>query len=100
MFYSHLMNQKFDLKRTAGTDEYDMPKIEEDLKEIPCRITYKNKLIISSTGEQRTSEGNIITDKEVKLNDLIHLNGTDYKVIAANPLYDFDNQLQGYQAYF
>lgn len=41
MFYSHLMNQKFDLKRTAGTDEYDMPKIEEDLKEIPCRITYK-----------------------------------------------------------
>lgn len=100
MFYSHLYTQKFNLKRTDGTDEYSMPKVIEEEKNIPCCITYKNKLIVASNGEQRTSEGNIITDKEVKVNDLIHLNGTDYKVISANPLYDFDNNLQGYQAYF
>ena len=100
MFYSHLYTQKFNLKRTDGTDEYSMPKVIKEEKNIPCRITYKNKLIVASNGEQKTSEGNIITDKEVKVNDLIHLNGTDYKVISANPLYDFDNNLQGYQAYF
>lgn len=100
MFYSHLYTQKFDLKRTDGTDEYSMPKVIEEEKNILCSITYKNKLIIASNGEQRTSEGNILTDREVKVGDLIHLNGTDYKVIAANPLYDFDNNLQGYQAYF
>lgn len=98
--YKHLMNQKFDLKRTDGTDENGKPDIIEEKKDVPCRITYKNKLIISSTGQQQTSEGNILTCQEVCVGDLVTVNKKDYEVIAANPLYDFDNMLQGYQVYF
>lgn len=97
--YKHLMNQKFDLKRTDGTDENGMPEVIEK-KEVSCKITYKNKLIISSTGQQQTTEGNILTCEVVCVGDLITINKKDYTIIAANPLYDFDNVLQAYQAYF
>jgi len=98
--YSHLMVQTFDLKRTDGTDEYGQPNVVEEKKNVPCRITFKLKLIVSSNGQQQTSEGNILTNEKVCIGDLITLYEREYKVISVNPLYDFDNQLQGYQAYF
>lgn len=100
MFYTHLLKQQLTLCKIDGTDEYSMPNIVETIENVPCCITYKNKLIIARNGEQITSEGNILTEKEIKAGDLIKLNETDYKIISVNPLYDFDNNLQGYKAYF
>lgn len=76
------------------------PCVAETKENLPCRIQRKNKLIISGNGQQKTSEGSVLTMQEAKVGDLITLNNKDYSIIAVSPMYDFDNILQGYLLYF
>ena len=98
--FKQFMNQKFTLKIIDGTDADGMPEVIETKENIACRIQYKNKLIISATGQQITSEGSILSMQSAKPGDLVQANGTDYTVISCQPMYDFDNVLQGYLIYF
>lgn len=98
--FKQFMNQTFTLKVTDGTDENGKPEVIETKENIACRIVFKNKLIISSNGQQRTSEGSILSSIAAKVGDLVHINNNDYEVISAAPMYDFENNLQGYKIYF
>ena len=98
--FSHMMNQKFTLKIVDGTDENGMPYIAETKSNISCRKTYKNKLIISSTGQQITSEGSIFSYEPSKVGDIVVVDGNEHTVITSAPVYDFENNLQGYKLYF
>lgn len=98
--FKHFLNQLFTLKIIDGTDEYCKPCVAETKENLPCRIQWKNKLIISGNGQQKTSEGSVLTMQEAKVGDLITLNNKDYSIIAVSPMYDFDNILQGYLLYF
>lgn len=98
--FKQFMNQTYTLKITDGTDENGMPEVVETKENIACRIVWKNKLIISSNGQQKTSEGSILSSEKAKAGDLVHINNTDYTIISAAPMYDFENKLQGYKIYF
>lgn len=54
------------------------PCVAETKENLPCRIQRKNKLIISGNGQQKTSEGSVLTMQEAKVGDLITLNNKDY----------------------
>lgn len=97
--YKHMMNRKFTLKVIDGTDENGMPEVVEEKENIPCMITYKQKLLISATGQQQTSQGKVLSMQEAKVGDQVVIDGTSFTVISANPVIDFDNKLQGYCAY-
>lgn len=98
--FKHFMNQTFTLKVIDGTDEYSQPNIAETKENLPCRIQWKNKLIISGNGQQITSEGSVMTMENAKVGDVIELEEKDHSIIAVSPMYDFDNSLQGYLLYF
>ena len=98
--FKQLMNQTFTLKITDGTDENGLPEVVETKENIACRIVWKNKLIISSNGQQKTSEGSILSSIAAKAGDLVHINNKDYTIISAAPMFDFENKLQGYKIYF
>lgn len=98
--FKHFMNQTFTLKIIDGTDEYSQPNVAETKENLPCRIQWKNKLIISGNGQQKTSEGSVLTMQAAKVGDLITLEEKDYSIIAVSPMYDFDNVMQGYLLYF
>lgn len=98
--FKHMMNRTFTLKVVDGTDENGKPDVIETKENQPCIITYKHKLIISATGQQQTSEGKVLTMQKIKVGDLVVIDGKEATVISANPVFDFDNRLQGYCAYF
>lgn len=98
--FKHFMNQTFTLKIIDGTDEYSQPNVAETKENLPCRIQWKNKLIISGNGQQRTSEGSVLTMQAAKVSDVVVIEETDHSIIAVSPMYDFENILQGYLLYF
>jgi len=49
--FKHFMNQTFTLKIIDGTDEYSQTNVAETKEKLPCRIQWKNKLIISGNGQ-------------------------------------------------
>ena len=98
--YTHLYTQKFTLKRVNGTDENSEPNIVETLVDEPCKVEFKNRLILNAQGAQVSSQSKLFTDSEVSVEDIVNYNGKDYTVIQANPLYDLDGITQAYQVYF
>ena len=98
--FKQFMNQSFTLKVVDGTDETGMPNITETKENIACRISYKQKLILSATGQQITSEGSILTSETAKAGDIVVISDEEKAVISSAPMYDFSNTLQGYKIYF
>ena len=90
--YTDLLNQTITLKVTNGTDENSNPVITQTLSNVPCRIEYKNRLIINAQSQQVTSGAKIFIEKEdIKICDIVTVEGKDYEVLEASPVYDFDN---------
>lgn len=98
--FKHFLNQNCTIKIIDGTDENSMPNVSEIKENLPCRIEWKNKLIISGNGQQQTSEGSVLTVQKAKVGDLVVIDEIDHSIIAISPMYDFDNVLQGYLLYF
>lgn len=96
--YTHLYNQTATWKQVSGTNEYNESIYSS--KSINCRIEYKNKLIVTANGQQKTSLGNLTCDEAVSINDIINTQGRDYTVIQSSPLVDFDGITQVFRCYF
>lgn len=89
--YSHLLKQKITLKITNGTDENSAPIISETKTDVPCKIEYKNRLIVNAQSKEITSGAKIFLEEEtIKIGDIVTVNSKDYPILQAGPKYDFD----------
>ncbi|MBS4760291.1 MAG: hypothetical protein KHX03_06300 [Clostridium sp.] len=91
-YYSYMLTDSAVLKTTAGTDLNGEPKIIAE-ETISCKIEFKNSLAINSQGQELTSAGRLFTESVVKVDDIITINKTDYKVINVNPYYPIDSSV-------
>lgn len=98
--YKHLLTQRINIQRIDGTDENGMPAIIEEKSNVPCKIWFKNKIIINSIGQQQTSEGGLIIQKEIYIGDVILFNNRQFTALSVSPLYDFEGKLQAYSVLF
>lgn len=97
--FSHLYTQKAILKVVEGTDCYGVPQIKEE-RTIPCRIEFKNKLVLGQNGREVTSCGQLFTDYEVKIGDVLTIDNVDYTVEQAYWSVGLDGEYSLNQVYF
>lgn len=97
--FSHLYKQKAILKVVEGRDSYGVPKIKE-VRTIPCRIEFKNTIIIGQSGQETTSCGQLFTNSAVNTGDLITIDNVDYTVEQAYNAVGLDGEFSLFQVYF
>ena len=91
--YSDILNQSLTLKVTNGTDENSNPIISSTKSKVPCRIEFKNRLIINAQSKEITSNARVFLEVEsVKVDDIVTINGKDYTVLQVSPAYTFDGE--------
>jgi hypothetical protein len=95
--FGHLYKTPLTLKTKTGTNEYSDPTFSDST--IYCRINWKNRLIKNSRGEDVTASALIITDSSVSIGDFVTYSGRDYEVIQSDPIYDFDGDIDHYEAF-
>lgn len=89
--YSHLLKQTLTLKVTNGTDENSAPVITSTTANVPCKIDYRNRLIVNSQSKEITSGAKILLEVEtIKIDDIVTIGTKDYPVLQASPKYDLD----------
>lgn len=97
--YKHLLKQTAKHKIVDGTNEYSEPNITK-IKDIKCRIEYKNVQITNAQGQQVVSKARLFTEAVVNIGDLIFTQNKDYPVIQSGPKVDFDGNVLIYEIYF
>ena len=97
--FSHLYRQKAILKVIGGRDCYGVPEIKE-VRTIPCRIEFKNTIVIGQTGHEVSSCGQLFTDFDVKVGDIVTIENVDYTVEQACFSVGLDGEYSVNQVYF
>ena len=80
--FSHLYKETAVLKSVDGVDSYGVSNVT-GVCEISCRIEFKNTMIVGQNGHEITSSGRLFTDADVKIGDIVTINGCDYTVEQA-----------------
>ncbi len=97
--FSHLYNETAVLKITDGCNEYGEAKITETIN-IQCRIEFKNTVVVGQNGNEITSSGRLFTDAEIKIGDIVTIEGLDYTVEQAFRSVGLDGEYGLNEVYF
>lgn len=92
------LNQKVNWHKKKGMDAYGQTRFNAPVL-VPCRVSMKNRLILSATGSEVTSTALVTTLAPVEIGDKLTVHGRDYIVLDVRMPATFGGQIQRRKAY-